>query len=305
MRQLEDFILAHSLEVPAPDINHDKTLKHLTALFAPDINSAPPPSNKIVLAPVGSAADNTSPPSVHQSELTLDNVPPGVTQPVLPADLDPSHSGGEPTKNIDISAPGCMNMLDLEGQLPYSTTVDVDWVWNMSMMPQFNNEMFSDVIHDPFTAPDLSTSHDALNGRTLDLSSPSLLVDDNPNDDDDRMAVTNQLSARLGTLLITGNSQSRYYGSTSNFSLVHVEHMGTSLRRSCPSEEQVQEKLEVAGVNQPVDRDLVDHLVNLYFTWHDPSLHVVDREIFDDARAIYDSGEPDTPFFSPLLLNAM
>lgn len=307
VRQLEDFILAHSLDVPAVDIQHDKTLKHLSALFGcspePDLLR----TTATTRVPLNPAATITSPIGVDQSsstEAVLEPTPPETIQPIGPLDLEVSPDRHEELEDANggISA----FTLDLAAQLPSSMTVDADWIWNMSTMPQLN-DVLSDTFHDVFVANDIATSQDELAAnRTLDLlPSETSSQKNSADDDDDRMAVTNQLSARLGTLIITDNNRSRYYGSTSNFSLVHVEHMSSSLRSTCPSEKQAQERIAAAGLDQPVDRELMDHLLSLYFTWHNPSLHVVEQDIFDGARQQYESGEADTPFFSPLLLNAM
>lgn len=305
MRQLEEYILAHHLEVPAAVAPHDTTLKQLTTLFASDLGLEPLPTNNVTQA----AAVGPSPRAfLERPSITQEPSPSDATQPVPPTDLDISPGNVESADAVNETAHGLVNPFDLDAQLPPTMTVDADWVWNMSMISQFDNEMLSNVLDDAFTTHNIVSSPQVLPlaNRTVDLPTPNAMTeDDHQEDDDDRMAVTDQFAARLGTLVISRNSQSRFYGSTSNFSLVHIEHLTSSVRSTCPTEQQVQERLNVAGFDQTIDRELVNHLLCLYFTWHDPCLHVVDQELFECARGKYEAGEADTPLFSPLLLNAM
>lgn len=44
--------------------------------------------------------------------------------------------------------------------------------------------------------------------------------------------------------------------------------------------------------------------MNLYFTWQDPSFHVVDRGMFEEARVKWNCAE-DTSYYSEALRDAM
>jgi hypothetical protein len=59
------------------------------------------------------------------------------------------------------------------------------------------------------------------------------------------------------------------------------------------------------GINKEVPTEIEDHLMNLYFTWQDPSFHAVDRQMFEDAKLLWcDKGE-ETSYYSEALRNAM
>ncbi|KAJ5513420.1 hypothetical protein N7463_002972 [Penicillium fimorum] len=118
--------------------------------------------------------------------------------------------------------------------------------------------------------------------------------------------VIEQLSHRIGTLKIAGDGHLRFYGATSNLNLVDVS---ATQQRQRPDARTVrhdgQDILNHLRVGQPVDPALEDHLVELYFTWQNPSTYIVDKEMFMMARTKWRNELDDTPFYSEVLTNAM
>lgn len=118
--------------------------------------------------------------------------------------------------------------------------------------------------------------------------------------------VIEQLSNRIGTLKIAGDGHWRFYGATSNLNLVDVS---ATQQRQRPDARTVrhdgQDILNHLRVGQSVDQALEDHLVELYFTWQNPSIYVVDKEMFMTARTKWRNEYDDTPFYSEVLTNAM
>jgi hypothetical protein len=118
--------------------------------------------------------------------------------------------------------------------------------------------------------------------------------------------VIEQLSNRIGTLKIAGDGHWRFYGATSNLNLVDVS---ATQQRQRPDARTVrhdgQDILNHLRVGQPVDKELEDHLVELYFTWQNPSIYVVDKEMYMTARLRWRNEYDDTPFYSEVLTNAM
>lgn len=118
--------------------------------------------------------------------------------------------------------------------------------------------------------------------------------------------VIEQLSNRIGTLKIAGDGHLRFYGATSNLNLVDVS---ATQQRQRPDARTVrhdgQDILNHLRVGQPVDQALEDHLVELYFTWQNPSIYVVDKEMYLTARSKWRNEFDDTPFYSEVLTNAM
>ncbi|PLN81989.1 Zn(II)2Cys6 transcription factor [Aspergillus taichungensis] len=129
---------------------------------------------------------------------------------------------------------------------------------------------------------------------------------DSGEEDEAEKDVIEQLSHRIGTLKIAGDGHLRFYGATSNLNLVDVS---ATQERQRPDARSIrhdgQDILNHLRVGQPVDPVLEDHLVELYFTWQNPSTYVVDKEMFMIARSRWRNGCDDTPFYSEVLTNAM
>jgi hypothetical protein len=107
-------------------------------------------------------------------------------------------------------------------------------------------------------------------------------------------------------LKIAGDGHLRFYGATSNLNLVDVS---ATQQRQRPDARTVrhdgQDILNHLRVGQPVDQALEDHLVELYFTWQNPSTYIVDKEMYMTARTKWRNELDDTPFYSEVLTNAM
>lgn len=129
---------------------------------------------------------------------------------------------------------------------------------------------------------------------------------DSGEEDEAEHDVIEQISNRIGTLKIAGDGHLRFYGATSNLNLVDVS---ATQQRQRPDARSVrydgQDILNHLRVGQPVDQGLEDHLVELYFTWQNPSTYVVDKDMFMTARAKWRNEFDDTPFYSEVLTNAM
>ena len=135
-------------------------------------------------------------------------------------------------------------------------------------------------------------------------------IDDHESDsgeeDEAENEVIEQISNRIGTLKIAEDGHLRFYGATSNLNLVDVS---ATQQRQRPDARSVrhdgQDILNHLRVGQPVDQAMEDHLVELYFTWQNPSTYVVDKEMFMIARSKWRNEFDDTAFYSEVLTNAM
>jgi hypothetical protein len=117
--------------------------------------------------------------------------------------------------------------------------------------------------------------------------------------------LVDQLSDRVGTLHIRSGGHIRFYGSTSNFNLLETPASDVSMNVHRTIRNDGTEHLDRLGLNKEVPAEIEDHLMNLYFTWQDPSFHAVDRKMFEQAKVIWrDKGE-DTSYYSEALRNAM
>ncbi|OJZ85522.1 hypothetical protein ASPFODRAFT_82537 [Aspergillus luchuensis CBS 106.47] len=126
--------------------------------------------------------------------------------------------------------------------------------------------------------------------------------DEMEEDGDSDDEVTDQLSCRLGRLQVTHDGQLRYFGSTSNLTLLDALVDVTppiAIPRDAP------ELLENAKLNQNVDEAFEKHLIELFFAWQDPSLHVIDAESFWRSRTQSREEGLVTPYYSRALSDAI
>jgi hypothetical protein len=114
-----------------------------------------------------------------------------------------------------------------------------------------------------------------------------------------------QLSGRMGSLQIAEDGQLRFYGATSNLNILHNGPLSVKPSGSRCVNEIWQDILNTAGVGQLVDWGLEEHLLKLYFCWEDPSIHVVDEELYFRARAKWKQGDFSSGIYSEVLTNAM
>ncbi|KAF5859753.1 hypothetical protein ETB97_002475 [Aspergillus alliaceus] len=87
-----------------------------------------------------------------------------------------------------------------------------------------------------------------------------------------------QLSDRMGSLQIGSDGHIRYYGPTSHFNLLRMPTpdnltIHRTIRQDGP------DILDRLGVGKDIPAGFEEHLINLYFTWHNPLSQVVDREM--------------------------
>ncbi|KAJ5448256.1 Transcription factor [Penicillium cf. griseofulvum] len=107
-----------------------------------------------------------------------------------------------------------------------------------------------------------------------------------------------ELSDRMGTLRFGPGGKARFYGPTSTFNLADAPvSVNTQTHRTV-------DYLDETDWDSQVPLSLEEHLLNLYFTWQDPSFHVVDREMFERGKTAW-YGKEETPFYSEALCYAM
>ena len=109
--------------------------------------------------------------------------------------------------------------------------------------------------------------------------------------------LVDEISDRVGTLKIGPGGNTRFYGPTSPFSLTEMAFSDT-YEADQPS------PTYHSGSEEEIPTALEDHLLSLYFSWQDPSFHVVDRDIYEEAKKKWSNLE-ETPFYSEALRNAM
>jgi hypothetical protein len=127
---------------------------------------------------------------------------------------------------------------------------------------------------------------------------------DTPTESNEVEGFINHLSDRMGRLQVGPQGQIQYYGPTSLYNLLEVPipSKASDHRRSWMDG---QDLFDFLGIGQEVPVLFEEHLVNLYFTWHNPSLYVVDREVYERAKHRWHTADEESPYYSGALNNAM
>ncbi|CAN9205833.1 unnamed protein product [Alternaria alternata] len=122
---------------------------------------------------------------------------------------------------------------------------------------------------------------------------------------DSSSPLVDQLTGSLGSLRLAEDGQLRFYGATSNLHLLVSGTRATTNTRTAVSRVGVQATLDAAGVGHLVDAELEDHLIKLYFCWEDPSIHLVQEDLFYRERLKCKSGDYVSKLYSEVLVNSM
>lgn len=140
--------------------------------------------------------------------------------------------------------------------------------------------------------------------KTTDTASSGDELKQNTNSNEDMEDIVHRLSDRMGSLQIGSDGQVRYYGPTSHFNLLRMPTPDKlTIHRNVRKDGQ--DYLYRMGIGKSVPPDLEAHLINLFFTWHNPSFDVVDRTMYEEAKRRWQDDMEDTPYYSEALTNAM
>ncbi|KAJ3543095.1 hypothetical protein NM208_g3760 [Fusarium decemcellulare] len=294
VRQLESFIASHNLDIPSCSDDCRHVLDELITAYAPNAST---PSTQAHSAPdaidgahLASGINLTTPPS----EAAPDQCPPPDDRHAAQLDTASLHLGratlGNGTHDLSLQHSS-------DGFLQFYGPIDADWVWDASSVLQIDGQV-------PFRASLPPLGLDEMFPHQ-NLQENSVAVEDESTDDEEHSEVTNQFSSRLGNLITTDSGDMRFYGATSNLSLISSDATPKEFNSVIKPCARQQSRLDALGIGHVVEDDLTHHLINLYFAWHDPSLHVVDRVSFEHARAEYHENGTDSSLYSEVLINAM
>ncbi|KAL4991235.1 fungal-specific transcription factor domain-containing protein [Aspergillus falconensis] len=111
-----------------------------------------------------------------------------------------------------------------------------------------------------------------------------------------------ELSDRVGTLQVGPGGQTQFYGPTSTFNLADM--LATANSATNTTQNHALDCLSQPGYHKAVPPALEEHLTNLYFSWQDPTFHVVDRKMYNEAKGKW-CAMKDTSYYSESLRNAM
>ncbi|KAF4553591.1 Fungal specific transcription factor domain-containing protein 66 [Elsinoe fawcettii] len=160
----------------------------------------------------------------------------------------------------------------------------------------------------------LQTSHPASTGTLGTLGEASLSESNamrpfastsSTDDDDEDQDLVNQMSTRIGSLRMAPDGRLRYFGAQTNDYLLS-NNMAPYLAiapRSIQNERD--QLLRNAGVDQEVAPDFVNHLIALYFRYFNACHPVVHDTVYEAGRARWERHEDNHGYYSETLTNAM
>lgn len=116
-----------------------------------------------------------------------------------------------------------------------------------------------------------------------------------------------QIAARVGSLRRTADGQLRYCGAPTNaniFGAVESANLPPSSRsRSVKGDGR--RLLRQADLDKPFEADIANHLLSLFFSWHNSCHPVVDEAVFWDTKRQYLHDWEHTGLYSEVLDNVM
>ena len=118
-------------------------------------------------------------------------------------------------------------------------------------------------------------------------------------------SLIDQLTGRMGSMQIAEDGQRRFYGATSNLHFLHNGPMSLTRSRFSSMQAEGETLLKNRGLDQYVDREFEDHLLKLYFCWEDPSIHVMDEQLFFREREKCKATHETSYLYSEVVVNAM
>ncbi|KAL4912391.1 fungal-specific transcription factor domain-containing protein [Aspergillus aurantiobrunneus] len=181
-----------------------------------------------------------------------------------------------------------------------------NWTWQLGadtcIMPT-SPYMHNFLSHSTPSGPLDATVEDISQSLEPIIADDDRTLVDEPSSPEDIEGLIDELSDRVGTLQVGPGGQTQFYGPTSTFNLVDMLAT-TNSRTHFTAQNDALECSRRLGSHKAVPAVLEEHLTNLYFSWQDPSFHVVDRRTYEAAKAKwYAMG--DTPYYSESLRNAM
>lgn len=294
MKQLEQFIISQGLRVPEPDQQHASTIDSLVAAY-----------------PVGST-DDMSWTAASLVSSVADSVPtahrPRVDEATTAPPQGQTHVSDHPSFFGDQVDKHAFGHTHNNEQMDLPTDFDLDWMLGLTNSDNpygaFDMDMSGSTTFAGL-ASNGALFDDPLLGENGHHNAP-VPDDDTSSDEEDHKEVTGLISNRIGTLLDAAKGSWRFYGATSNLPL-SKDRQTLQLEPRSISQQQtrISAQLEFLQLDHDFDAHLTQHLIRLYFTWQNPSLHIVDQDAFEQARSLRINKGEKSAFYTEFLVNAM
>lgn len=293
LKHLEQFIVSQGLQVPEPDPQYASTIDSLVTAY--------PSKSSDNISP---AAEPISTPRRDQPQLRFDET--------MIDQQSRSHAPENPSFFGEVLGNHAFGYTSNQQQINTIADFDLDWMLGLATsdnsygafdMNTFGSTSFAGHTTHPSGVPAL------LGDGILEVNGHHdvpVTGDDTSSDEEDHKEVTGQISDRIGTLLGTSKGNWRFYGATSNLHLSKDKQVLQLEPRSISHQQtRISAQLEFLHLNHTFDARITRHLTRLYFTWQNPSLHVVDQDAFEQAQDLYIRKGEKSTFYTEFLVNAM
>lgn len=285
---LTETLISHGVPVPPMDSQQEVTLNDIC-----DTLKIPLPTIQKQDDPAGLQSTEVTIPVISDT-----SVP--VNTEVLPETHFQQSTDIIPTQDFVVPTNDNQDCLSLSNSHPTDGS-PADWPWHM-----FESNAF--LLSGPL---DFGGFDGDFSQRDLDAIAPLTSTwlptggqTNNGSSDDEDSDLAHQVSTRFGALRIASDGQLRYYGAATNFHLLEGSRHDEVVDIFTTKQE-VMDRLEQAGLNQEIPSDIEEHLIGLYFAWHNPHHLTVDQETFFAARANKSRSVIEAGYVSDVLINAM
>lgn len=288
---LSQALIQHGLPLPIMDPNQEKMLKDICETL--DI-PLPPLSDQV--PDLGLGQSTATRPSSEMSHWQETN------QIGNQSAEEPAFQTTE-IPVINHEAPEGIDCLSASDGYPTDGST-ADWPWHM-----IEGDPFS--LSDPLDLGPLDNHAFLMPRNTVPISASKAIFNPIPgvasgvsSDDEPESDLVHEVSARFGALRVASDGQLRYYGAVTNYHLLEGSRHDEDVEMFSTKQETL-DRLQQAGLDQDIPTDLEEQLIDLYFTWHNPSHVNVDRDTFFAARSNENETAMSAGYASPVLLNAM
>lgn len=260
-----------------------------------------------VLEAVGLAAlpPNDSTPRVGNAYMSSDVVPQSGEGDVSSQLIQQGQH--QPEISFPASTPALGNIAPTPGSTLEDSLAFADWAgmgWDETISPDWP--------WSALLAPDLEVSlqHTGLQLRPPDQNAPAAATTSGPHEEEDEenQDIINQIAARFGSLQLAPDGKLRYFGTPANFHLFGNNGRSTGGSASMQPRStrfEGQRLLRSLELDLDVDLALEDHLIQMYFAWHNSCHPVVDNGAFWLARRQQTGVAEEAGLYSDVLVNAM
>ncbi|KAF3763469.1 hypothetical protein M406DRAFT_226316, partial [Cryphonectria parasitica EP155] len=308
VRKLSQFIVEQGLEVPPADQEYENTLSNILQMTG--LSSMPP---SLARKTTDRETSTQRGPAAQQLDPRTESLP-NTSAPVPNATYG-AHPSGDITGNPLQAMQGLLELANAVENMDGTMRDRDNWSWRVTTagaIPTPQDPLPQVAIIQPnyvSSVGDLSSPaqpQPQANSSGGIPSCPSLEVDDGATSSTEGVdELADRLSDLLGTLHVRPGGHIRFYGATSNFSLLETTAADVGMNVHWTVRNDGIEHLRRLGLDKKVPPEIEQHLMELYFTWQDPSFHVVDRNMFDEAIRVWGEQIEDTAYYSEALRNAI